>query len=127
MAYPLVAIRVDSDKAMKYLIQVRQTAERWGKSRTVVSSLLPYAYGIETGYHRGGSLARAAGGAFMLREGVADVEEHMGDLIVESFARGPSAVPLAEANIGRMVVAAVRRHTPVVSGNLRDSFRAQVA
>lgn len=127
MAYPLVAVRVDSDKAMQYLIQVRQTAERWGRSRTVISSNLPYTYGIETGRHRRGGLARRAGGAYMLREGLADTEEHMGDLIVESFARGPSAVPLAEANIGRMVVAAVRRHTPVVSGRLRDSFRAEVA
>jgi hypothetical protein len=127
MAYPLVAIRVDSDKAMEYLIQLQQTAERWGRSRTAVYSPLVYAFGIETGFHRRGGLARAVGGAYMLREGLADTEEHMGDLIVESFARGPSAVPLAEANIGRMVVAAVRRHTPVVSGNLRDSFRAQVA
>lgn len=123
MAYPLVAIRVDSDKVLQYLMQVRQTAERWGRSRTVVSSNLPYTFGIETGFHRGGSLARRAGGAFMMREGLIDVEEHLGDLIVESFARGPSAVPLAEANIGRMVVAAIQRHTPVVSGNLRDSFR----
>lgn len=127
MAYPLVAIRVDSDDALKYLMRVDQTAERWGRSRTTVGSPLVYAFGIETGRHRRGGLARRAGGAFMLREGLADVEEHMMDLIVESFARGPSAVPLAEANIGRMVVAAVRRHTPVVSGKLRDSFRAEVA
>lgn len=127
MAYPLVAIRVDSDDALKYLMRIGQTAERWGRSRTTVGSPLVYAFGIETGRHRRGGLARRAGGAFMLREGLADVEEHMMDLIVESFARGPSAVPLAEANIGRMVVAAVRRHTPVVSGKLRDSFRAEVA
>ncbi len=127
MAYPLVAVRVDSDKAVKYLIQVRETCERWGRSRTVISSPLVYAYGIETGRHRGGSLARRAGGAFMMREGLADTQEHMDELIIESFARGPSAVPLAEANIGRMVVAAVRRHTPVVSGKLRDSFRFETA
>lgn len=127
MAYPLVAVRVDSDAVMKYLIQVRTTAERWGRSRTVISGPLVYTYGIETGYHRRGGLARRAGGAFMMREGLMDTEEHMGELIMESFARGPSAVPLAEANIGRMVVAAVRRHTAVVSGRLRDSFRAEVA
>lgn len=127
MAYPTIAVRVDSDKALQYLMTVRRTAERWGRSRTVVFSPLVYAYGIETGYHRRGGLARRAGGAFMMREGLKDVEEHMGDLIFESFARGPSAVPLAEANIGRMTVAAVRRHTPVRSGNLRDSFRSTTA
>jgi hypothetical protein len=127
MAYPTIAIKVDSDQALKYLMDIRATATRWGRSRTVVSSPLVYSYGIETGHHRGGGLARRVGGAYMLREGLKDTEEHMGELILESFARGPSAVPLAEANIGRMVVAAVRRHTPVRSGNLRDSFRAQVA
>ncbi len=127
MAYPLIAVRVDSDQALKYLSQIRQTAQRWERSRTVISSDLPYSYGIEFGRHRSGALARRVGGAFMMREGLLDTEEHMQELIAESFARGPSAVPLAEANIGRMVVAAVRRHTPVRSGNLRDSFRAQVA
>lgn len=123
MAYPLVAIRVDSDKALRYLSQVRQTAQAWGRSRTVVYSQLPYAAGIETGYTRRGRLARRAGGAFMLRDGLAEAQPRIGPLISDSFERGPSAVPLAEANIGRMVVAAVQRRTPVRSGNLRDSFR----
>lgn len=125
MAYPTIAVRVDSDAALRYLMEARRVAERWGRSRTEVYSDLVYAYGIETGWHRRGGLARRAGGAFMLREGLKDTEEHMGELIIESFARGPSAVPLAEANIGRMVVAAVRRHTPVLTGNLRDSFRSK--
>lgn len=127
MAYPLIAVRVDTDAALKYLSQVRMTAQQWGRSRVVVSTNVVYAYGVETGFHRGGSLARRAGGAFMIREGLLDTEEHMQELISESFVRGPSAVPLAEANIGRMVVAAVQSHTPVRSGNLRDSFRASVA
>ncbi len=127
MAYPLLAVRVDTDAVLKYLIQVRQTAQQWGRSRVVISTSLPYSYGIETGYHRSGSLARRAGGAYMMREGLLDAEEHMQELIADSFVRGPSAVPLAEANIGRMVVAAVQRRTPVASGNLRDSFRASVA
>lgn len=92
-----------------------------------MTSPLVYAFGIETGYHRRGGLARAAGGAFMMREGLADVKDRIGPLISASFEGGPSAVPLAEANIGRMVVAAVQRRTPVVSGRLRDSFRVVVA
>jgi hypothetical protein len=123
MAYPLVAIRVDSDKALRYLIQLRQTAERWGRSRTTIQSELVYAYGIETGRHRRGTLARRAGGAYMLRQGLDETKDRIGPLISDSFERGPSAVPLAEANIGRMVVAAVRRYTPVRSGRLRDSFK----
>jgi hypothetical protein len=123
MAYPLIAIRVDSDKPVRYLIQLRQTAERWGRSRTTVQSALVYAYGIETGRHRRGSLARRAGGAYMLRKGLDETKGRIRPLIRDSFERGPSAVPLAEANIGRMVVAAVRRYTPVVSGRLRDSFK----
>jgi hypothetical protein len=123
VAYPLVAIRVDSDKALAYLSQVRATAQRWGRSRTVVSSPLVYAFGVETGHHRGGSLARKAGGAFMMREGLAEVEPRIGPLIAGGFDKGPSIVPLMEANIGRMVVAAIQRRTPVRSGNLRDSFR----
>lgn len=123
MTYPLVAIRVDSDKALKYLSQLRQTAQAWGRSRTVISSSEPYLFGIETGRHRGGRLARRAGGAFMMRDGLEEAKPRIGPLISDSFERGPSAVPLAEANIGRMVVAAVQRRTPVRSGNLRDSFR----
>lgn len=123
MAYPLLAVRVDTDKPLQYLSQVRMTAQRWGRSRTAIWTPVVYAAGIETGFHRGGGLARRAGGAFMMREGLLDVQEHVQELIADSFVRGPSAVPLAEANIGRMVVAAVQTHTPVRSGNLRDSFR----
>jgi hypothetical protein len=122
MAYPLLAVRVDSERAVRYLSQVRDTAERWGRSRTVVYSPLVYAYGIETGYHRRGQLARRAGGAFMVRDAVAETKPRTRELIRDSFGRGPQAVPLAEANIGRMVVAAIRRRTPVRSGRLRGSF-----
>lgn len=122
MAYPLIAVRVDPNRALKYLMDVEKIAQEWARSRTVISSNLPYSYGIETGRHRGGGLARRAGGAFMLRDGLEEAKPRIGPLITNSFTRGES-VPLAEANIGRMVVAAVQRRTPVRSGNLRDSFR----
>jgi hypothetical protein len=119
-------VRVDSGKALRYLQQVRDTARRWGRSRTVVGSDLPYAFGIESGRTRRGRLARRAGGAYMMRQGLEDAKPRIRPLIVSGFEQGPSIVPLAEANIGRMVVASIRKYTPVgKTGNLRDSFRPQ--
>src|SRR5215210_5698836 len=124
--YPGTHIRVDSDNALLYLSQLRDTARRWGRSRTTVGSDLPYAFGIETGRTRRGRLARRAGGAYMLRRGLDDAKPRIKPLIVAAFERGTSQdVGLAEANIGRMIVASIRKYTPVVSGRLRDSFRPQ--
>jgi hypothetical protein len=128
MAYPLLAVRVDTDRATKYLSQLRTTAQQWGRSRTVVFTDKIYGFGIETGFTRRGRLARRdpPGGAFMVRDGIEEARPRIGPLIKDSFTRNES-VPLAEANIGRMVVAAIQRRTPVRSGNLRDSFRFGVS
>jgi hypothetical protein len=123
----VTAIRVDSDKALRYLQQVRATAQRWGRSRIAIISDLPYTYGIETGRTRRGRIARLAGGAYMMRDGLDEVKPRIPPLIASGFERGPSNVPLAEANIGRMVVAAIQKRTPVRSGRLRGSFVVRVS
>jgi hypothetical protein len=88
-----------------------------------LSSNLPYAYGIETGRHRRGRLARAAGGAFMFREGINAVRPRIGPALAKSVLGGPAAVDRAKSDLNRQAVEEVRRRTPVRSGALRASVR----
>lgn len=86
-----------------------------------LSSPLPYAYGIETGRHRGGRLARAAGGAYMFRDALAVMRPRVGAVLGPAILRGPGAVDAAKRALNAEGVAEVQKRTPVRSGALRDS------
>ena len=53
----------DPGSVLVGLKTLKDAAATAGGARLSVTSDLPYAYGIETGRHRGGTLARRAGGA----------------------------------------------------------------
>lgn len=84
-------------------------------------SVLPYAYGIETGRHRGGRRARAAGGAYMFREGIAETKQHARAQLVQAIKSGPGAIAAAKGRIRTFGIQAIRKRTPVRSGRLRAS------
>lgn len=86
-------------------------------------STLPYAYGIETGRHRGGRLARRAGGAYMLRDAVNDTVRQAPAMLAERIIDGPRPARAAMLAIGDTVVNRAKARTPVVSGALRDSIQ----
>lgn len=84
-------------------------------------SRLPYAYGIETGRHRGGRKARAAGGAKMFEKGVAEATEYARQILPSAIVKGPTFIGAAKRKIRDKGIERIRAYTPVRSGNLRDS------
>lgn len=84
-------------------------------------SRLPYTFGIETGRHRGGRLARRAGGAFMFRQGAADAQQLARQILPAAIVRGPAAVGQAKRKLRDYGIERIRKYTPVRSGRLRNS------
>lgn len=64
----------------------REGARVIGKARATFGSSLPYAYGIETGHHRRGTLARRAGGVWYIRDSTADGIAYLGRALPAFFA-----------------------------------------
>lgn len=110
-------------RARALLDGVAQAAAHVNGPVIVLSSSAPYAYGIETGRHRGGRLARRAGGAWMFRDGIAAVRPKVPATLGRALLRGPGAVDAAKRQLNAEAVEAVRRRTPVRSGRLRASVR----
>jgi hypothetical protein len=94
-----------------------------GGATLSVTSDLPYAYGIETGYHRSGGLARARGGAWMFRNGVNRGLRGIEQEVASALGEGEQAVVRAYLAKGRRVVSEVQQGTPVRTGALRRSVR----
>lgn len=92
-----------------------------GGAELVVSSSLPYAYGIETGETPRGRLARRAGGAYMFRQGTDEGLRRVDADLAAALPGGAGAVTRVFLEAGRRTVDAVRRRTPVVSGRLSGS------
>lgn len=89
-----------------------------------LTSALPYAYGIEFGRHRMGSLARKAGGAFYMAAARTRIKQEAAGELSRAAAHGPRAVALAWASLGPNGLIAARALVPVVSGDLRRSLQS---
>lgn len=89
-----------------------------------LTSALPYAYGIETGRHRMGSLARKAGGAFYMAAARNRIKQVAGAELSAAAAHGPAALALAWPSLGLNGLIAARAIVPVVSGDLQNSLEA---
>jgi len=87
------------------------------------ASLLPYAYGIETGRHRGGRLARRAGGAYMFRRGIDEVKAQAPAILGPAILKGPASVGQAKRKLRDLGIERIRSYTPVRSGRLRTSVQ----
>lgn len=90
-------------EARAYVERLRDGAEAAGQLVVLVGSNLPYAYGIHEGRHRGGRLARRAGGVPYLTLGLDRVRDEIAPTIARAIPQGPSAVLGAFARVGNDV------------------------
>jgi hypothetical protein len=107
--------------AQRRLEAMREGAKKLGSTRILVGSNLKYAFGIEYGRHRGGRLARRAGGAGMLQKGLAAIEGSLPRDIAAALEAGGSVYDAVFRNALR-VVDVTMANTPVKTGTLRRSF-----
>lgn len=109
------------EKAVAYLKQLIEESQKAGRIRILVGSNLKYAYGIEYGQHRGGRLARRAGGAMMLHRGFDSVQETLKADIADAIEKNGSVYDAMFKNALR-AEAVAKANTPVKTGSLRRSF-----
>ena len=89
-------------EALAALRKYAASAEVVGRVRWLVGSNLVYAFGIETGRHRSGRLARRAGGVFMLRNALARLGSQK-QRLVAAIPQGASATESALAGMALFV------------------------
>lgn len=122
----MIRVEVDATAAQAAIERAEQGARAVGAIRLGVGSDLVYAYGIEEGRHRGGRLARRAGGAHMIRRGLQEGGPRIAAYLGDAVPYGAGAVNTALARGVRIeLIPAVRRLTPVRSGRLRRSMDAR--
>jgi hypothetical protein len=122
--YPPFYVRVDMDDARKGLGQLLDGVKAVTSKPRQIGSDLPYAFGIETGRHRGGRLARRAGGAWMMQRGLAYLKAYYVDQVGPAIRKGAGPVKSAEAVLLRRTVETIRRGTPKRSGALAQSIHS---
>ncbi len=105
------------------LDKLAASGKRAEGSLVQVGSPLNYAFGIETGRHAGGRLARRAGGAFYLRDAAASVQQSLKRDIAHALPKGPEATLAALKKIGFDVERKAKALVPVVTGTLRRSIQ----
>lgn len=115
-------ITVDMATAATYLGRLEDAAAQVGAQRLVAGSPLPYGGPIEIGFTRTGRVARRAGGAFMLRDGMNAATAKVESLVVAHLTAPGKGGKGLEDGIRRTVLGEVQARTPVRSGRLRDSF-----
>jgi hypothetical protein len=118
-----MGVRIESRAVMQALGQLADTARAMGGARVEAGSTEPYTFGIETGRTRSGRLARAAGGAWMLRDAKAAIAARIQPTLAAALMQGPAAADAAFRGLGDELVREIQARTPVVSGRLRGSMR----
>lgn len=88
-------------------------------------SRLPYAYGIRTGYHRGGRLARAAGGTKAIDHARDAVVPRMLGPLRAALLQGPAAARAVVEGAAEKVVEIVQQTEAEQSGDLRRSYHVE--
>jgi hypothetical protein len=108
------------------LQRLTQGTQAMRDTRVLVGSPLKYAFGIETGRHRGGGLARRAGGAFYLRGAVQSVMATAGASLAPALLEGAQATVRALTRLGYDVQREAQMEVPVRTGTLRRSIHTVV-
>lgn len=112
-----------ADKVGEYLRKVREGAETAGGETILVGSNLVYAFGAETGRHRGGSLARRSGGTSFLQGAYNAVKPDIPGALAAALPGGGPATLRAMIRLGSSVRREERALAPVLRGKLRRSIR----
>lgn len=101
-----------------------EASEGSGTSAPVrVVAAAPYAYGIETGRHRSGRLARRAGGVFYLARALDAHKPRVKRTLADALPDGGAAVLRAWEGLGQAIETDARRMVVVRSGALRGSIQ----
>lgn len=120
-------VSIDGAETVRaYLQSLREGLGRAGDETIMVGSNLVYAFGIETGRHRGGRLARRAGGAFYLRDAFNSIKGRLEPEIAAALPRGQDAVLRAMLKLGYDVEREAKNLVPVRTGALRRSIHTVV-
>jgi hypothetical protein len=113
-------------EAQAELRQVEAGGQEFGGYSAAIGSNLAYGFGIHFGRHRGGKLARKAGGLFFLTRALEEVRarpETKG-LIAKGIHEGPSGARRAGRTMAFAVLARSQElETAVVSSALRNSLQ----
>jgi len=117
---PVTVTVSGADRARARLERDARRAADWRRYRILIGTPLVYGFGIETGRHRGGRLARAAGGAMMLQQGLAAARASAGAVLRAAGAEAPDRRTLLL--LAYRVLDLAKRLTPVRTGTLRRSL-----
>lgn len=127
---PIQVVVTGADAAQQSLARAARGAASASGAAYLVGSGLVYAYGIETGRHRRGGLARRAGGARMLTRAVAAVRAAgsagLVGLVRTAAARGVELDGRAIVHaVALKILGLTMPPTPVRTGTLRRSFHVR--
>jgi hypothetical protein len=122
----VIRVELDDKEARAALDRLDAGCRAVGAIRLAATNDRAYAYGIETGRHAGGRLARRAGGARMYERGLADAGPQLEAMVADGVPYGAGGVNAATARWGRSVAEpSIRKYTPVRSGALRGAVRVR--
>lgn len=126
----MISVRlIGMEGTLKQIHTLQEGAQAHGDVRLVFGATLVYAFGQETGHHKGGRLARKDGGAWFIRDGYRQVAPSIPGRLASAVPRGEAAVKRIYKGIGDDLVGAGRARVPVRSGDLsrdiRSAFRSR--
>lgn len=117
------------------VLGIREVQTMLGTVRASVSALtglrvraisrLPYAYGIRTGRHRGGRLARRAGGTRAIDNAKTAVVPGMKNHLAAAIQQGPAAATAVVNDAAERIVQIVQSTEAEQSGDLRRSYHVE--
>lgn len=124
----VLMVRLQGDRAALQLIEaIHQGARVAGQFRARIGSNLVYAYGIEFGRHRGGKLARRAGGLLYLTRAVQEVRRTLPAALARALLGGTAEVrQTLRAQAYRVEARAKTYETAVRTGTLRRSIHTVI-
>jgi hypothetical protein len=100
---------------------MKEGIRRLGRIRILVGSNLKYAYGQEYGRHRGGRLARRAGGAYFLQKGFDSIRQSLASDVARAISANGNVYDEVFKNALR-AEAVAKENAPVKTGTLRRSL-----
>lgn len=109
-------------EADAYLKNIGAASREAGRTVVRVGTALKYGHGIEFGRHRGGKLARRAGGAFYLTGAFRQVQPRIKRELAAALPKGAAAVLGAMRRLAADVERIAKQRVPVRTGNLRRSI-----